>query len=54
MPNDGWYELYYKDSLPYLLVKNEKYSVFPGASATNHTGFSTPTFYHTFEHVMDV
>ena len=32
----------------------KKYAICHGGSRTNHTGFSTRAFYHTFEHVMEV
>ena len=45
-------ESYYEDFVIYWLVKNEKCLFFSGGSSTNHTGFSDPTFYYTFQHVM--
>ena len=48
----GLHESYYQSFVIYFLAKNEKCPIFSGGSSTNHTGFSDPTFYYTFQHVM--
>ena len=52
IPQFGLHQWCYEDFIIYLLVKYEKYSIFSGGSSTNHTGFSDPTFYYTFQYVM--
>ena len=52
MPHDGLYKQCYKDFLLNQVLKYEIYSIFHGGSSTNHTGFSDPWFYYTFQHIM--
>ena len=52
MPYDVVHERCDYDFLINFWVKYQIFAIFSGGSSTNHTDFSDPWFYYTFEYAM--